>query len=418
MTRAFFTQVFGLVGLLSLLAAGGCAGFEKSPFLQRHFSSRQQSSEAAEARWNNVRGDVRRQMASDQLKAGNVAEAGRLIGEALAMSPQDAEALRLQARILLLQDQLETAAAAADRAVQLDDASAEGHYLFGLIAERRGNTDACVAAYQRAVERDRDAQAYTVALARALVAAGAEARASQLIAQQCEQFVQSVDLHLLGMDLARQQNRAPQAVRYANTIARIALDDIDARARAGVVLAWAGEHKAAIVLLNEVIETVEGDDWKALSVARPLVVRVYARCCAELGDFDAALAVLKPLLRDCPNDAVAWSLFCRVAISAGDTDTAWAAVHTFNKRNVADADMLLLEALICFQKGRRGKAIALADAAMQADPNCATAARELRRRAGDIDATMPSIVFFSSARNDTARAGDNAGDVAEEVRRR
>jgi len=411
-------QVLSLVGILSLLFMSGCAGFEKSPFLQRHFASRQQSSEAAEARWNNVRGDVRRQMASDQLKAGNVAEAGRLIGEALAMSPNDPEALRLQARILLLQDQLETAAIAAERAIQLDGASAEGHYLVGLIAERRGHTEACVTAFERAVKRDGDVQAYTVALARALVAVGAETRASQLIAQQCEQFVQSVDLHLLGMDLARQQNRPTQAIRYAKVVARIAQEDLDAQVRAGVVLAWADEHRTAIALLRNVIDTVNDDAWAKLSVARPLVARVYARCCAELGDFDAALAALKPGLRDHPNDAVAWSLFCRVALSAGDTETALAAVHTFNKRNVADADMLLLEALICFQQGKRGNAIQLADAAMQADPSCAAAARELRQQAGDIDASMPSIVFFSSAGAHDKKLDRASSDTREEVRRR
>jgi len=411
-------QGLRLVGILSLLVMSGCAGLEKSPFLQRHFASRQQSSEAAEARWNSVRGDVRRQMASDQLKAGNVTEAGRLIGEALAMSPNDPEALRLQARILLLQDQLETAAIAAERAVQLDSASAEGHYLVGLIAERRGQTDACVAAYERAVERDGDAQVYTVALARALVAVGAESQASQLIARKCEQFVQSVNLHLLGMDLARQQNRPSQATRYARVVARIAQEDLDAQARAGVVLAWADEHRAAITLLRDAIDKIDDEAWAKLSVARPLVVRVYARCCAELGDFDAALAALKPVLRDHPNDAVAWSLFCRVALSAGDTETAQAAVHTFNKRNVADADMLLLEALICFQQGKRGNAIELADAAMQADPSCAAAARELRQQAGDIDATMPSIVFFSSAGAHDKKLNRTSSEAREEVRRR
>ena len=412
--------ICGFVIALLVSCVGGCAGFENSPFLNRHFSNRQKSTEAAQARWNDVRGDVRRQMAKDQLKAGNVAEAERLIGESLSMSPDDAEGLRLQARVCLLQDKLDIAAQAAHRAVTLDEQHAEGHLLVGAIAERRGETDKCLSAYRRATELDGDELGYALALIRALVGAGRESEAARMIAAQCDRFPQSAELHLLGMDLARQAGQREIAVRYARALSRFASDDVDAAARAGVVLSWAGDHQTAVVLLRAVVKQKEKDDVSSAPMvfARPLVVRSYARSCAELGDFDMALTALKPILRDDPGDTVAWSLFCRVALSAGDLKTAQEAVHTFNQRNVADADMLLLEGIVCFHLGQRGRTMQLADAAVRADPSCADAARELRARAGDLDASKPAVVFFSSAKSDPAAATGNELPLPGEVRRR
>ena len=84
-------------------------------------------------------------------QAGHYHESVRLIREALALNPDDVDALNSLADTYLGQGQIPLAGACLERVAELCPQSAEAHHRVGKIQERLGNWEAAAVAYQRAL---------------------------------------------------------------------------------------------------------------------------------------------------------------------------------------------------------------------------------------------------------------------------
>ena len=91
------------------------------------------------------------QKAALLLEAGRAPDALGLLSTVLASAPDDAEALRLMAQALLMQDMPHQALAAALRAVALDPDSEWSHRLVSVASEEVGALDQAVLAAHEAV---------------------------------------------------------------------------------------------------------------------------------------------------------------------------------------------------------------------------------------------------------------------------
>lgn len=248
------------------------------------------------------------ELALDQLRSGNHANAASAFGRAASLDPGQALYARQHARQLAHLGQLELARAEAQRALALDPATADAHRLLGQIAEIGGDDAAAVSAYRAALARAPDELALHDLLARALVRLGQlEAAAEQyatlarlqapgarayglyrqgllaLVQGSCEQAELGLGVALeasggsdasILMALARTRSaclrqRDTQSLESARRV-YAAAPGVESAETLAMVLAAAGAHAEAVELQTQAIfESLKGAEGTEVLQRRP-----------------------------------------------------------------------------------------------------------------------------------------------------
>jgi tetratricopeptide (TPR) repeat protein len=290
------------LALLSLsLIAAGCNG---------PTAKGKEKRAEANARMNLVSSRVGYDQATQAFHAGQFERALKDVGGAIAKSPDQAEYQVLLGRIHLETHRLEPAMAAFDAAVALDENCDEACYYRGVIYERWSNDEVAAENYHRAFEIDPTKLSYLLAAAECEVAMGNLDTARALLEPKARYFENHAAIHQLLGQIAMMQSDPDAAVerfRKAQLLLpedRILAEELFRAQLAGGDLAGALESVRRLQLASE---TPDRD-----------LLRLEARCLAQLGRTSEARSVFVEVTRLHPEDVTAWIDLAIAAHALGD----------------------------------------------------------------------------------------------------
>ncbi len=356
----------GVLAAVSL-ALAGCTG----GILDKQFSARPKAE--ARERWNALRGRVKLQLAEQHLSAGQLEDAEKALNEALALDGPQPESLLIAGKLRFEQGRLAEARSALASAAAQSEPNPEIEYWSGILAERYGNLDQAAEHYARALALNPHDPAYLTARAEALVALDRTAEALELIESRVADFDDDPAVRLLAARISRMLGLRGPAATHAREALRGHEDDPALCVEAALLLGWAGEYGEVITILAPLVhrELRGGSDAGRDSFDGVLAAsagRVYAAALLNRDRFDEARTVLKAILSRDPNDLLAWSLFARSALAAGDAAEAASALGSLHQRTAPTAETLLLAAYAALRLGQPQAALDSARRALELEP--------------------------------------------------
>lgn len=315
----------------TLLVLASCSG-TKTP----------DAREEARGRWNAVRGQLKCQIAAEQIAKGQFDEAQEHLSEALGLNPEEPRAYVLMARVLLERGETASAADMLDQAIRHGGDTAETHYLSGLIAQRYARFTDALASYQQASGLDPTNAHYVAAVAETLVALGRVADALALVRERWTDFEQNATLRSLAGEIYMMLGRYESASAAFREATIIAPDDRVLQVQLGLALALAHRHTEAKAVLSAVAAADEE--------VSPTVLASLARCHLALGGYEEAKIIGRRVVEANPHGAAGWSLLGQAALGADDLITARRAAIRTVQLEPASTDHAMLLAYVCWRQ--------------------------------------------------------------------
>ena len=311
-----------------------------------------QHREQAERHWNQVRTDVKHQLAVQQFERGQIETAIATIEEAIAVDGTSAEQFLLLAHCYQEQGKLTSARRALTRAQRCDPHAPEVEYAFGLLAERADQLEEALTHYRRARLLDGDVVDYLVAEAECLTAAGDPEAALELLSDHLGRFDSDGTLEALIAQiclLIGDRERALSHLRLAfersgcGTVLGDEPGGCDILIEeCGKLLSETGRHTGAVALLGPYVE------------ARPDAPSsvVAALCAGHLANHrvEQARHLLRRQVRRQPDDARCWMLLARLSVETGDLMTARRCANRLEQLVPDSAPVHLLRGFVCWKQ--------------------------------------------------------------------
>lgn len=367
-----------IVMLLTPALIAGC-GDLNSPLLTKH--NAKDRRDQAHERWDNVRGEVKLRLAKQHLDSGRLEDAEKVLEQAAGITPKEPQVFVLLARLRLEQGRLAEArqAIVSARALNADDA--EIHYLAGMIAQRYGEVELAVDAYQSALQRMPNNANYLLALGESLVAVGRDIDALELIESRAGDFDSNAPLQMLAARICRLVGLRNTAVEHAREALRITPDDPFVIADVAELMHWAGRYQDVIATLQPVTERAAKKQTGAAASPQYSVTHGIRRCMASaylaLSKPADAMRALDPVMSGSDLDDATRILFARAALDAGDFNLADRTLQPLRDAGRPALEVLLLSAAVSFESGDRATARTYAVRALTQDAKSIEAKRLL-----------------------------------------
>ncbi|MBI5764866.1 MAG: tetratricopeptide repeat protein [Planctomycetes bacterium] len=367
-----------LMSLIAPALLAGC-GDLNSPLLTNH-NAKDRRGQAHE-RWDNVRGEVKLRLAKQHLDAGRLEDAEKVLDQAAGVTPKDPQVFVLLARLRLEQGRLAEArqAIVSARALNADDA--EIHYLAGMIAQRYGEVELAVDAYQSALQRMPNNANYLLAVGESLVAVGRDIDALELIEGRAADFDSNAPVQMLAARICRLVGLRNTAVEHAREALRITPDDPFVIADVAELMLWAGRYQEVIATLQPVTDRAGNKQTQAAASPQYSVTSGIRRCMASaylaLSRPADAMRALDPVMSGAELDDATRILFARAALDAGDFTLADRTLQPLRAAGQPALEVLLLSAAISFESGDRATARSYAARALIQDAKSLEARRLL-----------------------------------------
>jgi Flp pilus assembly protein TadD len=264
----------------------------------------------ANARMNLVSSRVGYDQATQAFHAGQFERALKDVKSAIAKSPDQADYQVLLGRIYLETHRLEPAMQAFTAAIALDENCHEACYYRGVIYERWSNDEVAAENYHRAFEIDATKLSYLLAAAECEVAMGNLDTARSLVEPKARYFENHAAIHqLLGQIAMMQSDPDTAAERFRKAQLLMPEDRILAEELCRAQLA-AGDLAGALESVRRLQLSSEESDRDLL--------RLEARCLAQLGRTAEARSVFVEVTRLHPEDVTAWIDLAIAAHALGD----------------------------------------------------------------------------------------------------
>jgi tetratricopeptide (TPR) repeat protein len=187
------------------------------------------AQEAAAKRWNDARSSVLSGLAADQYANGNFDKSRSTIDQAIRLSPDNAAAHVLSAKLYIETGQLEAAEKELALARRADPASAEAEYLSGVVYQRWQQPQRALEFYQHACDKSPAELAYVMAKAEMLVAMGRRGEALTMLQAKVAYFEHSGAIRDEVGLLLVQEGRYPEAIEMFRRAGILATDDLTIR---------------------------------------------------------------------------------------------------------------------------------------------------------------------------------------------
>ncbi len=300
----------------------------------------------AEQRWNQVRGEVKYQLAEQQYEAGLFEDAVETLSESLALNPTRVQAYVLRARAYLEIGKPASARQTLDLARRAELESPDLIYTEGVILEQRDRLDEALTKYAEAYTRDPANVDFLIARAECLVAAGRAAEALTLLLQGVDQVDEAGAVELLAAHIANLMgDREEAAERFRRAMVTAGGTDLVTQ-ELGLLLVRAGRCREALTVLRPLVD--KGDDPTAGGAVR----RGLATCHLALNDALAAKEVLAEYARSNPEDTTTQLLLAKAAIATGDSLTALYALDLAEQREPRHPEIKLVRAVVQWKRGQ------------------------------------------------------------------
>lgn len=383
--------IVGALGVFTVLT--GCSRID-STLLSTHMEDNQRA--AAKERWDAVRGGVKLQLADEHYKAGRLEDAEKALDEALAMMPNDPAAFLLAAKIRLEQGQLGEARQAITLAVALKPEDAEVQFLAGQISQRREDLPSAFEHYATAAEIAPQTAAYLLAEAEVLVGMDRPFDALELIQPRMIDFDQNISLRMLAARICRIVGLREPAINYCKEAVRISDGDQRLQVELALVLQWAGRFDEVARLLAPVVENAETFSQAPMdtqtdgkSIVRPSAAVILADAYLELSQPESAMAVLRRVMKTCPDEMPAWRSFARAAVAANDLESATNCLEYLASHSAMNAESWLLMAYVSLRRGYPAASRDASFRALQESPDLVSA-HFLSAEAAEIEGDIAS----------------------------
>lgn len=372
----------------------------------------------AEQRWSQVRGQVKLQLARQQFGRGLFEETIKTLREATTLDAS-AEAYALLAKANLELGKSTTAEQVLMVAGKLGLASAELHYLQGVVLEQRNELEPALDQYEKACSLDATRVAYLLARIETLVALDRAKEALALADASAHQFDDDASVALIGASIAALNGDRRGALErfqnpsIQNSGSRVATEVF------GILLASQDRCSEAIRILQPLSDVSDADAPEMSAQAR----RTLAECHLTENEPAMAIDVLSTYAAATPGDRASQVLLAKAALAAGEymvglqaleqarrsgrtsaeTDLLLAAIH-WKRNDLASAETLLDQILaahpadvdawcmrgeVLLGLGQNEAARVAFERAMDLDPECGWAATHLKDEGGQFPGLQP-----------------------------
>jgi tetratricopeptide (TPR) repeat protein len=331
-------------------------------------------------------------LAAIELESGSAATARRLLDEAMKRRP-DADALTVNAQLLLREGKADEALAAARAAIDLDPRIAAAYFVAGTIALDRGQLGDAERAFREVLRQNRLTAEANLQLARTLLAARRPHEAVDLAAAAGP----SADARLT---LARALIADGQTARARTELVRLSADE-GTTTDASILLGGLELTAGALPQARSYAE-------RALAAApdAPEALALAARTAIASHDNAAAERYLTHAIAVDPAGFEAHAMLAHTYASSGDVARARSTLEQFADRNPNDAAPRTALGIVLEAAGRPADARVRYEQALALDPGDAVASNNLARIYATDDARIGQAVEL--ARNAAARMPNDA----------
>lgn len=300
------------------------------------------SGQQANARWNEMRSQLKCRIAEDCFDRGQLDDALKHVQEAVTLAPESPKPYVLLTRVLLERGEMAAADQALSHVSGLGNASPETDYLRGVVAQRYGRWDEALDHYRSASEREPRNADYVAATAEALVALDRVADALALVQDRWTDLEHSATLKALAGEIYLMLGRYEEASRAYRQAARIVPNDRMVKYQLGTCLTLAGNFLEG----KEVLLDATKDDEKVPALVRSSLVR----CHLELGEYAPAKALLREAVAEKPGSARDWALLAEASLGTSDLITARQAATKAAQCDPGNPDYAMVLAYVCLSQ--------------------------------------------------------------------
>lgn len=350
------------------------------------------------ANWNQVRAQIKRQMAAKQLDTGLFEEAARSAREAVALDPASPDAYVLLARANLEQNKMVTAQQAVDAARLRGVRSGDLAYMEGLLLEQRNQLEAAYLKYAEAEGFDPSNVDYFTARVECLISLNRLDEAEQLVKEAWDRFDDDASTAVLAAKVALLQGNEVVALPLIARVRSLAVKDATLAESFGLAMVRMRRYDDAVSLLRPAVDRLT--EARAGGAVR----RGLAEALLHRGKHAQALSVIGDYSRVQSGDARAHVLTAQAALGCGDHATALDALDRAARAGADPSAVTLLRATCQWRRGASEVATILLNELIAANPTNAEArcllaeialaegrfddARERFRQASELDPAL------------------------------
>ncbi|MHC4832648.1 MAG: tetratricopeptide repeat protein [Planctomycetota bacterium] len=265
---------------------------------------------AAMRRMNLINSDLMYDQAVQAFEAGQLDRALEDVKQAIARSPETARYHVMMGRIQLESHRLDRAFQCFEKAIELDPECHEAFYCRGIVYERWSKDELAAESHHHAFELDSSDLSYLLAAAECEVALGRLDIARSILERRMKYFENHASIHQLLGQIAMIDGDPETAVqRFRQARLLLPEDEMLLKELCRAQLA-AGDLKS---VLDSVRRLQLSEQTPSLGL-----LRLEARCLAELGRQSEARAVYTEITRQFPEETEAWVDLATAAHRLGD----------------------------------------------------------------------------------------------------
>jgi tetratricopeptide (TPR) repeat protein len=339
-----------LIATLGLMT--GCATSSKGPT----------EKQLVQQRWSDARAGVLIGLATDQYKNASFDRARVTIDEAMRLSPQNAPAYLLSAKLYIETGQLEAAERELIVTRQLAPTDPEAEYLSGVVYQRWQQPDRALEFYQHACDKAPAELAYLLAKSEMLVAMDRRPEALAILQQRVTYFEHSGAIRdEIGL-LMMQEGRYPQAVEMLRRASILATDDFTIREHLASALYFDKQYSDCAHTLDEILKD-------AHYAKRADLLMMLGECQVQIGRADEAEQAFQTACELLPSSPDAWLSVAKVELQLGHLTVAERALNRGLALDTNNSQAYLLFGYLRLEQSKYQDALDLFTRAHQLDPN-------------------------------------------------
>lgn len=370
--------VFPLVVCLSALDTG-C-----------HQSAFQKDRQSAEQDWDRLRGEFKLRIAMEQIERGHVHEAMASLRKVIALDPKNPAVYRLLARCQLEMSSLSAVTKSLNQAERLGDASAELHYMKGMLAERESRFKEALQHYRLAAEQEADHIDYLLAVAESLMHLGRVVDANALLDEHIQTGNADAQLTLLRAQTHLLLDKPEAAAADFEAAEDLLSGAAWAAEDYGLLLVRLGRLFQAVAVLRPIVESGQQSLQTESGPRHPsgAAVRGLATCYLRLGAPGKARKLLVDHLTRAEDDGRAWWLLAETMIQLEGWDDARDSIRQGRVATPQIPKWDLLEACVAWRQGDLEKTALLLEAVVIHKPQNDAAQwflAQVQRERGSLD---------------------------------
>jgi tetratricopeptide (TPR) repeat protein len=338
------------LSLALVLILGGCAS-TKEPSAQ----------EAAVKQWNEARSAVLVGLAGDQYQNANFEKSRSTIDQALRLSPDNAGARLLSAKLYIEAGSLELAERELAVAAQSDSTAAEANYLSGVVYERWQQPARALECYQHACDKAPAELAYVMAKAEMLVAMGRRDEALTMLQSKVAYFEHSGEIRDEVGLLLVQEARYPEAIEMLRRAGILAPDDLTIREHLAMALFYGKQFAESADLLSALLASGKCDHRADLQIT-------LGECQLQTDRPGDAVQSFQQASETMPESTGVWLGLARAELQLNNTKQAEFALRRCLALDDAGSQAHLLMGYAMFRDNRLNDAYASFVSASRLDP--------------------------------------------------